>query len=102
MASWNPPPSRYTVTETAEFLERAAAFAGSSERWDKIKETIDQDLARDPYVGQPVPGTRLYAIQIDTWPPLTIYYTIDDEAREMTLVEMRMFDPPPGHLDSWS
>ncbi len=94
MDSWSP--RLYRVIESEEFLERAAAFAGSFERWDEIKQTIDLDLARDPYVGQAVPGTLLYAVQIEIWPPLTLYYTINDETREMTLIDMRMFDPPPG------
>jgi hypothetical protein len=90
MASSNEP--LYRIVETAEFQERAAAFTGSIERWDDIKATIDLDLARDPHIGKPIPGTRLYAQRIETYPPLTVYYTIDDDARVMTLVEMRVFD----------
>lgn len=52
-------------------------------------------------MGHPVPGTTLYAIQIRIWPPLTIYYTIDDGRREMTLIEMRTFDPPTSEDEWW-
>ncbi len=52
MAFWSPLP--YKVVESEQFLERAATFFGSFEQWDEIKEAIDLDLARNPYVGQPV------------------------------------------------
>jgi hypothetical protein len=89
----------YKVVETDQFLERAAAFFGGFERWDEIKETIDFDLARNPHVGQPVLGTELYAVQINIWPPTTLYYAIDDDKREMELRDMRQFDPPAGQKD---
>jgi hypothetical protein len=98
MVSWNPPPHKYNVTESTEFQERSAAFAGTPQQWDEIKETIDQDLAKNPYEGFKVPNSSLWTIQIDIWPPLTVYYTIDDEKLEMTLVEMRVHDPVPRIL----
>ena len=46
--TWPNPP--FDVVETDRFTAQAVALAGSIERWDEIKETIDLDLARNPTI----------------------------------------------------
>lgn len=87
MASWNPPQGdSYTVVETQEFLQAAVKVIGSGRAWDDVKESFDLDIARNPYIGQLIPNTHLYALATNTWPQWTIYYTIDDQSRTVTLL----------------
>ncbi len=81
-----PPSSNYGVEESEGFLASISNIIGSVRRWDEIKETIDLDLARDPYVGQEIPGTALRAVTILSQPPLTLYYSVDETRRVLTLV----------------
>ena len=59
-------------------IKRIRAF-GSFGRWELVKEFIELHIARDPRIGQNIPGTPLYAWSLATYPRCTIYYTIDDE-----------------------
>ena len=88
MTSWGSP---YIVKETDYFVEQVRLLTGEIEVWDEIKETIDLDLARNPQAGQRIPETHLYAVTTLSKPSLTVYYTIDDEAETITLVEVHLF-----------
>ena len=87
----NPHIVPYTVKETHYFLEQMGLLVSRIERWDEIKETIDLDLARNPRAGMRIPDTQLYAVTVLSEPPLTVYYTIDDQAQILTLVEVHLF-----------
>ncbi len=88
MSSSNRP---YTVKETHYFIEQVEFLTETIEVWDEIKETIDLDLARKPRSGRRIPETQLYAVTVLSDPPLTVYYTIDDETETITLVEVHLF-----------
>lgn len=81
-----PPGNRYSVTESEEFLGQAAGLLGSQRAWDDIKESFDEDVSRDPYLGERIAGTHLYALATNTWPQWTIYYTISERARTVCLI----------------
>jgi hypothetical protein len=84
----------YEIAETDVFLKQVSILIGSIKRWDEIKETIDLELAsdplftRDPALLNRVPGTTLYGITIRCFPPLTLFYSVDEGSRKLTLVEI--------------
>jgi hypothetical protein len=86
--------SLYEIEETPEFLEQAKDLIGSVKQWDEIKETIDLELARDPLFKKDpallnrIPGTDLHGITICCFPPLTLFYTVNDRLRKLTLIEI--------------
>ena len=69
----------YGVDESPGFEEAAILVLGSFGRWEQIKDYIDQYIAREPRVGERVPRTNLYALSLETNPPCTIFYSIDNE-----------------------
>ena len=69
----------YDVREWPGFEDKAIRAFGSFGRWELVKEFIESHIARDPRIGQNIPGTPLYAWSLETYPRCTIYYTIDDE-----------------------
>jgi len=81
----------YTVRETHYFIEQVELLTDTIEVWDEIKETIDLDLARNPRAGRQIPETQLYAVTVLSDPALTVYYTIDDHNKIITLVEVHLF-----------
>ena len=58
---------------------------GRLEYWDELWFNFDRWLAKDPYLGQRVPGTLLWALPLNTNPPLTAYYRIVEDDRAVTL-----------------
>jgi len=78
----------YEIIEHPEFLVQASNLTGSIRNWDEIKNTIDNDLAREPHAGELLSGTRLYGVSIASNPPLTLYYTVDDVKGTMTLLAL--------------
>ena len=85
-----PAGSWYRVVETAEFQRQVARLPISQRHWDDVKEDFDEEIARRPHRAQPIPGTALRAIPILTLPPLIVFYAVDDDAREVILVEVRV------------
>lgn len=78
----------YVVVEGPTFLKRAGRLTGSVKAWDEIKEFFDLYVARNPDIGKLVPGTNVYAMPLETNPPLTIYYTVDNDSETVTLVDL--------------
>ena len=70
----------YDVVEWPGFEEAAILALGSFGRWEAVKEYLDLFIARDPKVGHLIPGTNLYALSLETNPPCTIFYSIEDES----------------------
>jgi hypothetical protein len=89
--------SLYDIEETERFLEQVQGLIGSVKEWDDIKATIDCDLARDPlFTKDPrllnrIPGTDLYGLTIKCYPPLTLFYTVNERLKKLTLVEIHRF-----------
>ena len=84
----------YDVEEWPGFEDAAIQVVGSFGKWEAIKEYIDQNIAREPRIGQRIPGTILYALTLETNPPSTIFYsieneTLDAEGRETGTIMLR-------------
>jgi hypothetical protein len=60
-------------------------LVGTVRRWDEIAETLMLDLALAPHSFEAVPGTGFYAVGLNTIPPLTVYFTVDDSKGEVQL-----------------
>ena len=60
-------------------------WVGGFESQHELRLFYEDALANHPYSGQQVPETLLWALTLITRPPLTIYYTIDEDARAVTL-----------------
>jgi len=69
----------YDVQESEGFEEKAIQVFGSFGRWELVKEFIEVHIAREPTIGHLIPGTRLRALSLETNPPSTIYYSIDNQ-----------------------
>lgn len=84
----------YEVVETNEFLRQVEELIGSVQQWDEIKEAFDLDLAKDPLfkkdpnVLNAIPDTDLYGIMIRCSPPLTLFYTVNEHLKRLTLIEI--------------
>lgn len=74
------------VEEAPRFTKEVLALAGSVYGWDEIKETIELDVARDPFQVPMIPGTNLRAIALRTVPPRTIYFSIRGEPGNCVVV----------------
>lgn len=70
----------YDLAEWPEFQDAAIRVFGSVELWDEIKEFIEIYIAREPRIGERVPGTSVYAWTIPINPYCTILYTIENES----------------------
>lgn len=80
----------YEFRETRDFLAHVQRILGSVQRWDEIKESIDLDLVRDPYIGHLVPGTYVHAVAIRSNPPLTLYYHINEQTHIINPLEIHL------------
>jgi hypothetical protein len=74
----------YAIRETERFGWQVEFELLDFQRWDEIKEQLDFYVATHPYEFEHVPGTELHAIPLATNPPLTVYYSIDEEERVVT------------------
>ncbi|HXN05590.1 MAG TPA: hypothetical protein VN944_00835 [Nitrospiria bacterium] len=81
----------YTVIEGNNFSQQLPLFIESIKKWDEIKSSIDLDLARNPFLARKIPNTELYVLTLRTNPPLTIYFSIERDKQEITLLEIKQF-----------
>ena len=75
----------YELRTTQAFDLLVRHWMGSLEQWDDIWFNFDLRLVNDPHLGQPVPGTSLWALPLNTYPPITVYYHINEDDRVITL-----------------
>ena len=78
----------YRLRSTDAFDQQVEHWAGSMEAWDEIWLNFDHDLANNPELGQPVPDTYLRALPLETNPPLTVYYHINERDQYITLLHI--------------
>jgi hypothetical protein len=69
----------YDVEEWPGFEDAAIRVLGSISRWEAVKDYIDQYIAKEPRIGQRISRTNLYALSLETNPPSTIFYSIENE-----------------------
>jgi len=83
-----PEQPNYDIVCGQDFLAEATARFGDLKRWDEIQQNFDHHLSRFPHAGIPVPGTRgVFALLLPS-DDLTIYFHVDDDSREIVLLEI--------------
>lgn len=60
-------------------------WMGRVQYWDEVWFNFDYRLALNPRLGFQVPDTDLWALPLNTRPPLTIFYEIDDDSMRVIL-----------------
>ena len=58
------------------------------EAWDDVWFNFDEQLTRDPSLGDQIPGTSLWALGLETHAPLTVYYSIDQDRMTIRLEDL--------------
>ena len=88
----------YSVKEDDAFLSQAEGFAGSVKQWDDLTEALKLDLARDPTIGEEIPGhENWYGIVVIANFRMTLYYHVNHEQQVITFYDLMMFprrNPP--------
>gem|GEM_PF-4136006 len=77
--------TRFDLEETPTFLEDIERLAGSVQQWDEIRSAIDWALATDPRIGRQIARTDVWALPLESHPLITVYYTVDERRRVVTL-----------------
>ena len=75
----------YRIGFTDEFNNQADRVIGGLEAQEELRLYYENALTNLPHTGKPIPGTALWALVLRTRRPITIYYSIDDAAKLLTL-----------------
>ena len=67
---------RFSIIEEAHYTAKFARLVRDPRLRDDIQRTFDEDIARNPYECEEVFGTRLRALTIACFPPLTIVFRV--------------------------
>ena len=78
----------YELRSTEPFDQQVAEWAGNIERWDEIWFNFDYHLVNHPYLGHPIPGTYLLALPLETNPPISVYYHVNEPDKIITLLHI--------------
>jgi len=78
----------FSLRTTDAFDIQVAEWAGGMEYWDEVWFNFDHHLVNHPYTGHPIPGTYLRALPLETNPPLTVYYHINERDEIITLLSI--------------
>lgn len=76
----------YQVIESAEFAEQFTKLVPDPRLRDELQREFYSVLPLDPEQFPQVPGTKLRAVTIASFPALTLFFTIKD--RIITLLEI--------------
>lgn len=82
---------RFQIIEEAHYTEQLARLVRDAVLRDDIQRSFDYDLSRNPYECEEVPGTRLRALTIACFPPLTIYFSVNETERIVCLIDAHRF-----------
>jgi len=79
----------YGIKESLNFFNYCINHIGSTEEWLKVREVIDQYLAREPKVGRQIGSSKIYMIPLrirrhECW----FYYSVEDNLGIITLLEL--------------
>ena len=78
----------YQLRSTSAFDHKAEAWAGSMQHWDDLARSYDYRLVRNPYTGDQIAGTDIWAFRLEGPSPITLYYHIDEEAHIVTMHDL--------------
>ena len=84
----------YRIGFTDEFNNQADLVIGGLEAQEELRLHYENALTNYPYSGKQVPGTTLWALVLRTRRPITVYYSIDDDAKSVTLHHVKMAGSP--------
>lgn len=79
----------YGIKESVNFLDYCISQIGSTDEWLKVREVIDQYLAREPTVGNQIGSSKVHMIPLrirghEFW----LYYSVTDNPGIITLLEL--------------
>ena len=94
MEERRPPGSSYEVLETPEFQYLVNTKLGGLRQWYEFKwsGTGRWLLRRAPYEGNSLPHNNLWVLMLRTKPPVAVYYRINEERREVTLLDLKVLE----------
>ena len=75
----------YELRSTSGFDLLVKHWVGGIEDWDDLWFNFDLRLVNNPYLGQRVENTYLWALSLNTNPPITVYYHINEDDQVITL-----------------
>jgi len=78
----------YQVVESETFTQQVQAILKDLPRWNEIKRVLALDLPRDTSIYPLVPGTDVLFVTLAIFPPITVYFTIDHNKRQIILLEL--------------
>ena len=84
----------YQIGFTDEFNDQADLVIGGLESQQELRLHYENALTNYPDRGKRIPGTALWALVLRTRRPITIYYSIDDAAKLVTLLHVTIAENP--------
>jgi len=79
----------FAIIEEPFYTERFARLVLNPILRDDIQQAFERDIIRNPYECEEIPFTNYRAVTIACFPPLTIYFMVDDEERIIYLSDIR-------------
>ena len=73
----------YGLHEAEGFLDKAVEVVGDLWEWEEIKAALDFALSRDPNSFQRIGDSDIFAVQLATFVPHAVYFSVDDEAEQV-------------------
>ena len=88
------PDSTYKVIETPEFEYLVGNVLGGLQQWYEYRWSGAGRwlLSRAPQQGNHLPHFDLWVLMLRTRPPVAVYYRIDEERREVTLLDLKVIE----------
>ena len=84
----------FQIGFTDQFNNQAGRVIGGLEAQQELSLLYEKALTNHPYSGKQVPGTTLWALVLRTPRPITVYYSIDDDAKSVALHHVTMAGSP--------
>ena len=81
-----PKPHAYGVRLSKMFERQVEDIFRTWERWDEVSESLHRDVPLRPEAFPIVPGTGFRAATIETNPPHTVYFEINDAEEVLDFV----------------
>ena len=92
MEERRPPDSSYSVIETPEFGYLVRTVLGGLQQWYEYRWSGSGRwlLSRTPHLGNHLPHLDLWVLMLRTRPPVAVYYRINEEMKQVTLLDLRV------------
>lgn len=90
------------IIEGAHYTAKFARLVRDPRLRDDIQRTFDEDIARNPYECEEVFGTRLRALTIAYFPPLTIVFQLTKQIESSSFLTLTDSRDDETHNFHWS